>query len=84
MATDLQSAPFVHLGTCPNIVKFLASALLAQKQTIPHTVLLLLIDHTGDTVQDGQSAIPEEAVNFTSGIHICQVGREVFCVSWAF
>jgi hypothetical protein len=84
MATDLQSAPFVHLGTCPNIVKFLVSALPAQKQTIPHTVLLLLLTTQGITVQDGQSAIPEEAVNFTSDIHICQVGREVFCISSAF
>ena len=40
MATDLQSAPFVHLGTCPNIAKSLDSSLWAQKQTIPLTVPL--------------------------------------------
>src|SRR4051794_14480922 len=52
MATDLQSAPFVHLGTCPNIAKSLDSALCAQKQTIPLTVLLFpMVQEI--TVQDG-------------------------------
>ena len=48
MATDLQSAPFVHLGTCPNIAKSLDSALYAQKQTIPLTVLPLSNRPAGD------------------------------------
>ena len=53
MATDLQSAPFVHLGTCPNIAKSLDSALCAQKQTIPLTVLLFPMVQQEVTVQDG-------------------------------
>ena len=32
MATDLQSAPFVHLGTCPNIAKSLDSFSYAQNK----------------------------------------------------
>ena len=80
MATDLQSAPFVHLGTCPNIAKSLDSALCAQKQTIPLTALRFPIAQQEMTVQDGQLAILE-AGNFTNDISICQVGWHVFLMA---
>ena len=35
MATDLQSAPFVHLGTCPNIAKVSRFNLVRAKTNHP-------------------------------------------------
>ena len=55
MATDLQSAPFVHLGTCPNITTSLDSFSYAQKQTIPLTVFPPEETEWRVTVQDGQA-----------------------------
>ena len=41
MATDLQSAPFVHLGTCPNIKPRIQFPASRQEQTTPHSFPLL-------------------------------------------
>ena len=74
MATDLQSAPFVHLGTCPNIAKSLDSSLWAQKQTIPLTVPPLSNDPAGDDCFRMDTSAILEAGNFTNDVAICQVG----------
>jgi len=69
------------LGTCPNIVKSSRFSLIGAKTNHPAHSSPASIDQTGSTVQDGQSAIPEEAVNFTSDIDICQVGsRKFLCI----
>jgi hypothetical protein len=78
MATDLQSAPFVHLGTCPNIVKSFSFQLCGRKNKPSRTQFSCFpLAQQEITVQDGWSAI-SEAVNFTGDIDICQVGGEVF------
>jgi hypothetical protein len=73
--------PLCPLGYLPeHRRKFLVSVLRAQKQTIPHTVLLLSISPTGDYCSGWTTAIPE-AANFTSDIDICQVGwRNFLCI----
>jgi hypothetical protein len=56
MATDLQSAPFVHLGTCPNIVvESFSFQFLGRKNKPSRTQLpCFLLAQQGITVQDGQ------------------------------
>ena len=71
MATDLQSAPFVHLGTCPNIklrIQFPASR---QEQTTPHSFPLFKRTKREDCSGWGRHEI-REAGNFTHDIARCQ------------
>ena len=55
MATDLQSAPFVHLGTCPNIAKSLRFILVRAKTNHPTHSFPARGTEWRVTVQDGQA-----------------------------
>jgi len=79
MATDLQSAPFVHLGTCPNIKPYIQFPALVSKTNDPGDSFPLSLERTERECCSGWGRHEIwEAGNFTNDIARCQEVRVRF------